>query len=294
MPRRAALMLMLAFLPSVAPAQQGQKPPIREITQVTGDLYRVRNNNHYTVFYVTPGGIILADPINADAATWLKGELAQRFPNAPVRYVIHSHHHQDHASGAAVFNDTADIIGHENFNAALKAAVPQDTRYAAVLPTESTFRDRRTITLGGRRVDLIHPGRMGHAPDFTVLHFPAERAAFVVDYVAVRTVPGSNTLQNGAPIGEYVNAIRAVEALDFDIAVTGHGPIGKKSDLADHRQYFERLAERVAAAVKAGRTLEQIQAAGIMSEYKGWIEYDEDNDINIANAYKTLSAAPRR
>lgn len=294
MARRVALMLMLAFLPSVAPAQQGQKPPVRDITQVAGDLYRVRNNNHYTVFYVTPGGIILADPINAEAATWLKGELAQRFPNAVVRYVIYSHHHQDHASGAAVFNDTAEIVGHENFAAAVKAASPRDKRYAAVMLPESTYSDRRTITLGGRRVDLIHPGRMGHAPDFTVLHFPAERAAFVVDYVAVRTVPGSNTLQNGAPIGEYVRAIRAVEALDFDIAVTGHGPIGKKSDLADHRQYFERLAERVAAAIKAGRSLEQLQAAGIMSEYKGWIEYDEDNDINIANAYKTLSAAPRR
>jgi glyoxylase-like metal-dependent hydrolase (beta-lactamase superfamily II) len=109
---------------------------------------------------------------------------------------------------------------------------------------ESTYRDRRTITLGGRRVDLVHPGQMGHAPDFTVLQFPAERAVLVVDYVAVRTVPGSNTLQNGAPIAECVNAIKAVEVLDFDIVMTGHGPNGKKSDLADHRQYFEHLAER--------------------------------------------------
>lgn len=289
MARHVVFIVAFALIPALASAQQGQKPPVREITQVTGDLYRVRNNNHYTVFYVTPGGIILADPINADFGTWLKGELGKRFPDTPVRYVLHSHHHQDHASGAAVFNDTAEIVAHENFAAAVKAAAPQDKRYAAVMAPESTFRNRRTITLGGRRVDLIHPGRMGHAPDFAVLHFPAERAVFVVDYVAVRTVPGSNTLQNGAPIADYVDAIKAVEALDFDIAVTGHGPIGKESDLADHRQYFERLAERVAAGIKAGRTLEQLLAAQIMGEYTGWIEYDEDNDINIANAYKTLS-----
>ena len=30
-----------------------------------------------------------------------------------------------------------------------------------------------------------------------------------------------------------------------------------------------------------------------MDEYKDWIEFDEDNDINIANAYKTLSAGKR-
>jgi len=290
MARRLACLIALALLPAAVAAQQGQKPAVREIAQVTGDLYRARNNNHYTVFYVTPAGIILADPINAEFGAWLKGELAKRFPNAPVRYVIHSHHHWDHASGAAVFTDTADVVAHENFNAAVKAAAGQDAkRYEAVAPAESSYRDRRTITLGGRRVDLIHPGRMGHAPDFTVLHFPAERAVFVVDYVAVRTVPGSNTLQNGAPISEYVNAINAVEALDVDVVVTGHGPNGTKSDLADHRQYFERLAERVRAGIKAGRSLEELQKAQIMSEYKDWIEYDEDNDINIANAYKTLS-----
>jgi glyoxylase-like metal-dependent hydrolase (beta-lactamase superfamily II) len=137
---------------------------------------------------------------------------------------------------------------------------------------------------------MIHPGRMGHAPDMTVLLFPAERVLFGVDFVNVNTVPGSNTLANGAPISEYVNALKAVEALDFDIVAPGHGPMGKKADLAAHRQYYENLEARVAAGIKAGRTLEQLQAAKIMDEYKGWIEYDEDNDINIANAYKTLSA----
>ena len=31
----------------------------------------------------------------------------------PVKYVIYSHSHADHSSGAAVFKDTARIIGHE-------------------------------------------------------------------------------------------------------------------------------------------------------------------------------------
>ena len=91
-------------------------------------------------------------------------------------------------------------------------------------------------------------------------------------------------------MAEYVNALKAVEALDFDIVAPGHGPIGKKADIVAHRQYYENIAARVAAGIKAGQTLEQLQAAKIMDEYKDWIEYDEDNDINIANVYKTLSA----
>ena len=125
MTRRLALVVVLALLACAASAQQGQKPPVRSIAQVTGGLYRVQNNEHYTVFYVTPAGIILADPISADAAAWLKAELARRFPNVPVRYVIYSHHHQDHASGAAVFDDTAELVAHENFAATVKAAAPE-------------------------------------------------------------------------------------------------------------------------------------------------------------------------
>jgi glyoxylase-like metal-dependent hydrolase (beta-lactamase superfamily II) len=294
---RVSLIVVMALLaPAALPAlaQPTQKPPVRSIARLTPDLYRVQNNDHYTLFLVTKEGIILADPINVDLANWLKGQLAERFPNNPVRYVLYSHHHQDHASGAAAFNDTAELVAHENFNASLKAASAENEtaakRYAAVLPPESTYSGRRTITLGGKSVEMIYAGPTGHARDLTVLYYPAERVVFGVDFMAVNMVPGSNTMANGAPISDYVNAIKVVEALDFDIAAPGHGPTGKKADIVAHRQYYENLASRVSKGIAAGQTVEQLQKAAIMGEYKAWIEYDEDNDINIANAYKTLSA----
>ena len=85
----------------------------------------------------------------------------------------------------------------------------------------------------------------------------------------------------------------SVEALDFTIAAPGHGPVGTKADIVAHRQYFENLGARVSAGIAANRTVAQLQAAAIMDEYKGWIEYDEDNDVNIANVYRTLSAQKR-
>lgn len=90
-----------------------QQQPVREITRITGELYRVQNNNHFTVFLVTDEGIILADPTSVEFSTWLKSELAERF-SVPVRYVVYSHHHGDHSSGGAVFEDTAEFVGHEN------------------------------------------------------------------------------------------------------------------------------------------------------------------------------------
>ena len=41
----------------------------RAITHIAGDLYRFQNNFHYSVFLVTPDGVIVTDPINAEAAT---------------------------------------------------------------------------------------------------------------------------------------------------------------------------------------------------------------------------------
>lgn len=85
-------------------------PPPRSIVQVSGDVYRFQNNQHYGLFQVTPAGIIVVDPINASAAEWLKGELATRF-NVPVKYVLYSHHDWDHAAGAAVFTEAA-VVSH--------------------------------------------------------------------------------------------------------------------------------------------------------------------------------------
>ena len=67
---------------------------------------------------MTPGGIVMTDPINREFSLWLKGEFARRF-DVPVRYVLYSHPDWDHASGGVVFADTAEFVGHENIPAAL-------------------------------------------------------------------------------------------------------------------------------------------------------------------------------
>ena len=76
----------------------------QEIGRLTGDVYYARMDDYLSVFMVTPDGIVLVEPIGTEFATWLKGELATRF-KMPVKYVIYSHHHWDHGSGAAVFAD---------------------------------------------------------------------------------------------------------------------------------------------------------------------------------------------
>ena len=90
-----------------------QDEPRRTISEIANGVYRATNNNHGTVFMVTDEGIVLADPINPGFSSWLRGELDSRF-GVPVRYVVYSHHHWDHASGGSAFADTAQFVGHAN------------------------------------------------------------------------------------------------------------------------------------------------------------------------------------
>ena len=104
----------------------------QEIGKLTGDVYFARMDDYVSAFMVTPEGIVLVEPIGTEMATWLKGELDRRF-HVPVKFVIYSHSHWDHASGGAVYADTARFIGHENLikNIAMPPAdtpLPQNVR----------------------------------------------------------------------------------------------------------------------------------------------------------------------
>ena len=119
--RHALLVLAWFGQTALAPALPAQQRSFyqqtqykgQEIGKLTGDVYYARMDDYVSVFMVTPDGIVLAEPIGTEFATWLKGEMEKRF-HVPVKYVIYSHSHWDHASGGSVYAETARFIGHEN------------------------------------------------------------------------------------------------------------------------------------------------------------------------------------
>ena len=320
--------LFVTVLAGGAAAQQATPP--RNIANITGQLYRATNDNHRTVFLVTPEGIILSDPINRDFSRWLKQELATRF-KVPVRYVLYTHHDWDHASGGAVWADTAEFIAQRNFPATLalpagNPALPADAvkmdanrnglveraeaagatrdRFDAfdfndddvlsgaelergslneVYPPTTTFADRHTVTLGGKRVNLIHLGD-AHAIDSVVLHFPDERAVFSADILQVRRIPGGL-----APtVGAWIDALKTINAIDFDHALTGHALAGTKQDAVDLLRYLEDISTGVAAGIAAGRSLPEIQKTLTLDAYKGFERWDTNRAAQIAAIYATI------
>lgn len=279
--KRYLLLLLVAVVGGANLAVQAEDK--RSITQVTGDLYRFQNNFHVAAFLVTPEGVILADPINADAARWLKAELKARF-NQTVKYLVYSHDHADHAAGGEVFADTAVVVAHDN----ARVTIIGERRPTAV--PELTFSDRLTLHLGGKRVELIYPGR-SHSDNLIVVHFPAERAVFTVDFISVDRLPYRDLPDAYFP--DWIEAIRRVEQLDFDILIPGHGPNGTKADAAEHRRYLEALYGDVLAAARAGRSLEEMKRAIGLDEFSDFGQYDEWRELNIEGMYRRIGLQRR-
>lgn len=253
----------------------------RAIEKVAGDVYRFQNNFHYAIFVVTADGIVVTDPINADAVAWLKAELAKRF-NKPVTHMVLSHHHGDHASGGEAWGDGLTVIAHENAkqhiaNGKVKTALPG-----------VTFADEMNFSTGGKTFELTYLGE-GHSDDLITMVVRPENVAFVVDVVSPKRVPYRDF--PGTDIDKLIAQIKIVEGLDFDILAPGHSVIGTKQDATDTRAYVEDLKAAVTSELKAGRTVDQAAASVTMDAYKSWGARDNWLELNVRGMARWLKAS---
>jgi len=286
----AALAAAMIALGAAAPAQ-AQAPlqtaqaqaPVREITKIAGEVYRFRNNFHYSVFAVTPRGVIATDPINADAARWLKQEIQTRF-NQPVRYVIYSHDHADHSSGGEVFADTAIFVSHAN----AKPAFVGEKRPTQV--PDITFDEQMTIELGGTVAELTYVGR-NHSDNSLVLRFPRERVLFAVDFIPVKAMAFRDFPDSYMP--DWIESLQRVELMDFDVLAPGHGPLGTKADVTAFREYLTDLRTEVMKAAREGKTVDQAKESITLPKYQSWAGYNDVLKLNIEGMYRMVQANRR-
>jgi glyoxylase-like metal-dependent hydrolase (beta-lactamase superfamily II) len=307
-------------------------PPVRTITQVRGDLYKVSSGAGVaavTMFLVTPEGIILADPLNPEFAAWLKGELATRFPGRPVRFVLESHYHWDHARGGGMFADTAKFIGHENMpkNLALpirQARPPGDTddldgdnrltREEAQTGTRAQFDRMNGNGDGFLSHDEINADI--RIPDITFSdRYTVQLGGKRVELIHAKNrhtddlydiyFPDERVLFAGdyvwvnrlccnfsfdrRPITTWIASLRNLETLDFDIVVNSHWDAGSKADLVAFRQYLEDLAAPVQAGIAAGKSVEELKKTITLEKYRTWTGYPDQVPVMVESAYNSLT-----
>jgi glyoxylase-like metal-dependent hydrolase (beta-lactamase superfamily II) len=167
--------------------------------------------------------------------------------------------------------------------------------YSEVRRPDIVYSDRMEISLGGKTVRLIHPGK-NHANDGTVLLFPAERVAFSADFPAdalvrdsLRSLPSACGNFDQHPMTEWIQSYQAIEALDFDVLAQGHGAVlFKKADVIEARQFFEDLAAAVRLGMSQGKSVDELKQTILLEKYKAWAQYERLRQDNIEAAFNNL------
>jgi cyclase len=258
--------IALAALTSPLMAQRGAPQP-QAIQQVKPGLYLITGAGGNSTLRITSEGLILVDGKLPGEANYneLMG-LIKSVSDKPIKYLIVTHHHQDHTGNNQRFLDAGvPVVATENlkndlvtYTASPKPASPSVTYPGA----------EYTIHLGGETVELHHFGR-AHTSGDTVVYFPAQKVVCVSDVVTTgKTAPLIDYPGGGSAL-DWSNVLAGILKLDFDAAIPGNGDPLTKAEVEAYKTKFDTVIARAKELVKQGVPPEQLLAQ-IKTDDIGW------------------------
>ncbi|MEW6386438.1 MAG: MBL fold metallo-hydrolase [Thermodesulfobacteriota bacterium] len=211
-------------------------------------------------------GIIVGQDFLVAVDSLISAREAQRFlkdirkiSKKPIKFLINTHYHLDHALGNWEFAQRgAVIISHENDKEnMLKAGAgmleyakqtgltDKDLKGTKLAYPSLTFKERVTLDLGDKKVEILYPGP-SHTSGSVVVYVPQEKVLFAGDILFTDFHP----FVGEADLAGWLKVLDYLTALDVDKIIPGHGPVSGKKDLADLKSYlmvFDRKAKELAA-----------------------------------------------
>jgi glyoxylase-like metal-dependent hydrolase (beta-lactamase superfamily II) len=212
-------------------------------------------------------GITASRPRLLEAANSLSGD--------PIRHLINTHWHFDHADGNAWLNaEGAAILAHENTHKHLQVALRVEdwdfnfpSPALAAIPTE-VFSSEKTLNLNRSTLLLKHYGP-AHTdgdisvtiPEADILHAGDTYWNGIYPFIDYST---------GGSIDGMIEAADAnvIAVTDNTIVIPGHGnPVSNKAGLAAYRDMLGAVRENVAELKRRGRSLDEAIAARPTAAY---------------------------
>ena len=238
------------------------------LTKIADNVYSyvdVKNAGPGNSFAANAGIIIGSDGILV-VDTLISAKEAQRFmtdirkvSSKPIKYVVDTHYHLDHAfgngefakAGALIISHAADRDNLERKGEPiLKRATEfglseKDMRGTAIALPVLTFTDRMTVYLGREKVELLSIGP-SHTPGSVLVYLPERKILFTGDILFTDFHP---YLGEGDLAG-WIRNLDFILSLDVATIIPGHGPLSGKKDIARMKEYlvdFDRKARELAA-----------------------------------------------
>ena len=212
-------------------------------------------------------GVFLVDDQYAPLTAKIKAAVTA-LSDKPIRFVLNTHWHGDHTGGIENLGSSGTlIVAHENVRKRMStdqfieafgskvAASPQ-----VALPVV-TFTDAVTFHFSGEEIHGFHVPP-AHTDGDAIVHFRKANVLHGGDTFFNGMYPFID-LSSGGSVAGVIGAADRMLALagEGTKIIPGHGPLATKADLKAYRDMLSTLRDRVAAQVKAGKTLEEVTAA---------------------------------
>lgn len=230
---------------------------------------------------ITPEGVVLID--SGLGRPEVYEELRRTAGDAPVRYVIYTHGHEDHILLANRFAELApngQVIAHGNVPERLRkyeqlrphiARTNSVQFHLPIPPLERAYKypdiiywDTYAFELGGRRFELFH-GR-GETDDATVVYLPEDGVVFAGDFL-ISALPN---LGNPYKVPRYctgwIETLERILALNPTAVAPGHGTSLLKDEqeiqaaMGATARALRFLHDEVVRRLNEGQPLEQMVA----------------------------------
>jgi glyoxylase-like metal-dependent hydrolase (beta-lactamase superfamily II) len=223
-------------------------PAVNELGYYVGrvdrNLYWATDGVYQCGFLTTPDGVILLDApatIGHNIQRAIDEIAAANDVSNKVTYLIHSHHHADHASASSIFGTDVVRIGHEETRRLLLRDNDPNRP-----PPEETFQDRRTLEIGGERIELGWHGS-NHSPDNSYIYLPDHDTLMLVDVVNVGWVP-IYSLNLAVDVPGFFAAPGIALGYEWKHLISGHmGRLGTRDDVALHQQFIGEIVDNLRA-----------------------------------------------
>jgi glyoxylase-like metal-dependent hydrolase (beta-lactamase superfamily II) len=192
--------------------------------------------------------VIVVDSLtNAAMTQSLRAEI-RRVTDQPIRFLINTHAHVDHVYTNHLF-PAATVIsthrGREQTKANQKVQGEHAALFARLFPEvdfrggrytlqEISFSGRLSFDPGDREVRVLELG-VGHSESDVVVHLPGEKIVFCGDVF----LNGMPPLPGEGHVTQTIAHYQALEALQAEIYVAGHGEPGTLADVRAQRTLLE-------------------------------------------------------
>jgi glyoxylase-like metal-dependent hydrolase (beta-lactamase superfamily II) len=294
MNRLVPRLFALLSLAAPAAAQQDFSQVQITATHVAGSVHMLEGAGGNIGVSAGEDGVLIIDDQFEPLAERIRAALAELGSETP-RFVLNTHWHGDHTGGNAVFGRDGTIIAHENVRLRLMDPPELMGRRNPPAPEQAlpvvTFRDALTIHFNGEEIRVLHLPA-GHTDGDSIVWFAQANVAHLGDDFFVGRFPFVDLASGGDVLGLLANIDRLLAELPEDIRlIPGHGGLSGMAELATYRDMLQTTIGIVRERMRDGRSLAEIQEAGLPDEWADWGSgfIDESRWLEIVHTSLTRS-----